>query len=126
MKITYLFVLMAFDLVQAQYDWFKNIKNVGKEIRLEIQNKGVNSTLGLKYHINITYADLSKNNLLEVGELSYLTELKYLYLNLNKLQNVQGIENLTKLLELRLDSNQIKILPELHSLTKLTDLYSFK
>ena len=63
-------------LAKTQDDWMEYITNVDGEIELVMNNENIESTNGLKNHVEITRLELNQNNLRKIGEISFLINLK--------------------------------------------------
>ena len=93
-------------------------------LRLEANDAGISDLTGLEFATNLTFLDLSGNDLTDVSALSGLTNLTGLTLHWNDLTaaDVSALSDLTNLTWLGLADNQIKSISALSGLTNLTAL----
>ena len=83
----------------------------------------VTSLKGLEKCTNITYLEVTCNELTSVKELEKCTKLTYLVLANNKLTDVKGLEKCTELVSLNLNQNELTDVKGLEKLTKLERLH---
>jgi len=106
--------------------------------RLEAQNKNIRDLTGLEYAINLTWLDLSEeqvssnttansNSFSDLSPLANLTRLTWLDLSYNdNISDISSLSGLTNLTHLNLSTNwAISDFSTLSGLTNLTELYLF-
>jgi len=72
---------------------------------------------------NLTWLDLSFNELRKINNVDGLTKLQELYYANNKITEIEGLETLLNLTQLELGSNRIRTIKNLDSLTGLEQLW---
>ena len=91
-------------------------------VRLRARNAGIRDLTGLEFAINLTWLDLSGNQITDLSALQDLTKLKELGLEFNNISNLSALQDLTNLTWLHLRFNNISNLSALQGLTNLTAL----
>ena len=91
-------------------------------VRLRARNAGIRDLTGLEFAINLTWLDLSGNQITDLSALQDLTKLKELNLEANNISNLSALQDLTNLTRLTLRFNNISNLSALQDLTNLTGL----
>jgi len=120
--IIFLILTLIDSIAPIEWESYVECYNV-YEISLKINRMNIQSTYGLqKYANNMTWLNLEQNDLVELGDISFLVELKYLELSSNQIQSLKGLENLTQLTFLYLSSNRIHSLDGLQALSRLSTL----
>ncbi len=94
--------------------------------RIDGVGYSINNLSGIEYAKNLTYLDLSVNEISDISGLAGLTKLRVLHLPSNKISNISALSGLTKLETLDLSFNQISDVSALNGLTKLQMLHLFK
>lgn len=101
-------------------------KEAAKIIKLVAENDNkknkIKSLKGIHYLKNLSYLDVSSNQLNSIYYLKKLGKLQYLNVSINNLTSLKGIDTLYELDYLDASQNKLTSLSELENLTKLTTL----
>jgi len=90
---------------------------------LHANNKGISNLEGLEYCTNLTWLDISTNEITDISPLSDLVNLQNVSLNNNQISNISALANLTNLTYLDASWNQIANLSPLSNLNNLQNLF---
>lgn len=91
---------------------------------LYANSREIYNLTGLRYAKNLTYLNLTFNNLKDISELRYLTKLEKIVLWHNNIEDLTPLETLINLKHLEIDDNKIISIEPLKNLTNLNTLWA--
>ena len=115
--------------IPVSLEWAKNYHEVmsslekqieeqkdNEEIKIELSDSQIDDLLFSEIiknikDLNITYLDLSGNQIKDISPIANLTNLEDLYLSYNQIEDISSIANLSNIKRLRLSNNQIREIP---------------
>ncbi len=87
--------------------------------KIEAKGYSIKSVSGIEYAKNLTYLDLSENEISDISRLAGLTKLRVLHLPFNQISDISALSGLAKLEIVDLSYNRISDVRALNGLTEI-------